>query len=182
MPNHASFSPLLDHTRMSISVTAKRETRLWYSVSQYKKYCLGNSSVTHEIAKIDNYSVYRWFGINFDYTTTRHEITIILPMTLRGAYFKIRLNRQITNTCTLTLKSSNANMKGCFRFLISFIYLVYFEEKVLCSKKSINVSVDFELKFLYFYLFTILNHSLIFSTFFFYDIPMFVNSFLLRRD
>ena len=35
-----------------------------------------NSSVTHDIAKIDNYSVYRRLGNNFDYTTNRHEITV----------------------------------------------------------------------------------------------------------
>ena len=32
-----------------------------------RKYCLVNSSVTHDIAKIDNYSVYRWLGNNANY-------------------------------------------------------------------------------------------------------------------
>ena len=32
-----------------------------------QKYWLVNSSVTHDIAKIDNYSVYRWLGNTYNY-------------------------------------------------------------------------------------------------------------------
>ena len=38
--------------------------------------------MTHDIAKIDNYSVYRRLGNNLDYTTNKHEVTLLLP---RGA-------------------------------------------------------------------------------------------------
>ena len=34
--------------------------------------------MTHDIAKIDNYSVYRRLGNNLDYTSNRHGITVLL--------------------------------------------------------------------------------------------------------
>ena len=54
-----------------------------------RKYSLVNSSVTHVIAKIDNYSVYRQFGNNFYYSTNRHEITVYYTVYFEGSWVRI---------------------------------------------------------------------------------------------
>ena len=67
---------IVTHVAKRLGVlTVKPETRSWYSPSQYPKLFRGNSLVTNEMAKIDKYSIYSLFGNNFDYTTSRHEIT-----------------------------------------------------------------------------------------------------------
>ena len=70
MPNHSSFSPLLHHKRtlrasssrmlISVRVFERGSGKPGHGIVPVnsRKYCLVNSSVSHDIAKIDNYSVY----------------------------------------------------------------------------------------------------------------------------
>ena len=54
-----------------------------------------NSSVTHDIAKIDNYSVYRHLGNKFTYKSIRASTSTVFSEPLLLAYTKLQAQTKI---------------------------------------------------------------------------------------
>ena len=84
LPNHASFLPLLHN----LSWHKRPYTHRCIVPVNIQNYSLGNSSVTPDIAKIDNYSVFRQLGNNICYFTilerTQYLGGCYLPPDLTG--------------------------------------------------------------------------------------------------